>query len=117
MQWYARYLIGPAFGSSEQTRWSPGATNSATADKVLADEKDTRALAACSAFKNANGTSGRKPQIYTISFNAPSRGVTLLRQCASTTNQFYDVDDSQATGIQGAFSAIASSINKLRLTY
>ena len=116
MQWFARYVIGPAFGSTMQSQWSPGHANSLSTDKVLNDEKDQRALSACSAFKNAaNG--GRRPQIYTISFNAPSRGVSLLRQCASSTGQFYNVDDTQASGIQGAFSAIASSINKLRLTY
>jgi hypothetical protein len=113
MQWFARYIMGAVYGSSTQTLWTPGSTGSLSATGENGSTKDTRALAICSAFKNAS-TTGNSPQIYTISFEAPSAGISLLRSCASSTSQFYDVDGLE---INDAFSAIASSINKLRLTY
>lgn len=51
--------------------------------------------------------------IYTVAFEAPTRGQNLLRSCASSSNHAFDVDGLE---IRSAFSSIATSIRKLRLT-
>ena len=51
--------------------------------------------------------------IYTVAFDAPDRGVTAMRSCASSDAHFFDV---RSTDISTAFSAIAASISTLRLT-
>lgn len=51
--------------------------------------------------------------IYTVAFEAPAMGETLLRNCASSPNHAFDVEGLE---IRSAFSSIATSIRKLRLT-
>ncbi len=69
--------------------------------------KDARTKAICDAAK-AKGVI-----VYTIGFEAPSRGRAVLRDCASSDSHYFDV---QGLEIRAAFAAIASSIRKLRLT-
>jgi hypothetical protein len=72
-----------------------------------ASEADTEMNNACTIAKN------RGVVVYTIAFAAPSAAQTLLQGCASSLNNYYDVD---STDIASAFSAIAMSIQKLKLT-
>jgi len=51
--------------------------------------------------------------VYTIGFEAPESGEAVLEDCASSASHFFDVD---GLAISDAFSSIASSIRKLRLT-
>ena len=51
--------------------------------------------------------------IYTVAFEAPDMGETLLRNCASSINHAFDVNGLE---IRSAFASIATSIRKLRLT-
>lgn len=51
--------------------------------------------------------------VFTIGFEAPSSGVTVLKDCASSISHYFDVDGLEITD---AFSAIASSIAQLKLT-
>lgn len=51
--------------------------------------------------------------IYTVAFEAPSRGKNALRDCASSPNHYFDVN---GVDISDAFSAIASDIRALKLT-
>ena len=51
--------------------------------------------------------------VYTIGFEAPSDGVAVLQDCASSPAHFFDVDGLEITD---AFSSIATSIRQLRLT-
>lgn len=51
--------------------------------------------------------------VFTIGFEAPSSGDAVLEDCASSPAHFFDVTGLQ---ISQAFSSIASSIRKLRLT-
>lgn len=69
--------------------------------------KDARTRAICNASKANNVV------VFTIGFEAPYYGDELLRDCASSPAHFFDVDGLQ---IDEAFSSIASSIRKLRLT-
>jgi len=72
-----------------------------------ASEADTEMNNSCTIAKS-NGV-----VVYTIAFAAPSAAQTLLQGCASSLNNYYDVD---STDIASAFSAIAVSIQKLKLT-
>ncbi|MEK6204685.1 MAG: hypothetical protein N2B02_03515, partial [Amylibacter sp.] len=72
-----------------------------------ASEADTEMNNACTIAKN------RGVVVYTIAFAAPSAAQTLLQGCATSINNYYDVD---STDIASAFSAIAVSIQKLKLT-
>ena len=74
---------------------------------VYSGTKNTRTAAICDAAK-ANDII-----IFTIGFEAPSAGLSVLRDCASSESHFFDVDGLE---ISDAFSSIASSIRKLRLT-
>ncbi|MEM7778607.1 MAG: hypothetical protein AAF732_23765, partial [Pseudomonadota bacterium] len=51
--------------------------------------------------------------VYTIAFLAPTNAQNLMRSCASTPSYFFNVQD---LNVQSAFSAIATNINKLKLT-
>lgn len=51
--------------------------------------------------------------VFTIGFEAPSGGQTVLKSCASSDSHYFDVNGIE---ISDAFSSIASSIRKLRLT-
>lgn len=75
--------------------------NSSHADDNLED--------ICAASRNAGIT------IYTIAFQAPSRGVTAMEDCAGVGNEsnFFDVEDLD---IASAFDDILASINRLKLT-
>jgi hypothetical protein len=69
--------------------------------------KNTQTLSMCNAAKNAGII------VFTIGFEAPASGNTILQQCASSVSHFFDV---QGLEISDAFDAIASSIRQLRLT-
>lgn len=69
--------------------------------------KNTRTRSICTAAK-AQGII-----VYTIGFEAPSNGVAVLRDCASTDAHYFDVNGLE---IKDAFASIATSIRQLRLT-
>ncbi|MDU9003515.1 TadE/TadG family type IV pilus assembly protein [Sedimentitalea todarodis] len=55
--------------------------------------------------------------VFTIGFDAPSGGVDILKYCSSSDAHFFEVKrDTDGEKIRIAFSSIASSIRKLRLT-
>ncbi len=84
-------------------------TSTSTYENIysLASEADTEMNNSCTIAKN------RGVVVYTIAFSAPSAAQTLLQNCATSLNNYYDVD---STDIASAFSAIAVSIQKLKLT-
>jgi Putative Flp pilus-assembly TadE/G-like len=51
--------------------------------------------------------------IYSIAFSAPARGVTTLRNCASSDGHFFNSTSNAA--LNAAFQAIATNITQLRL--
>jgi Flp pilus assembly protein TadG len=71
-----------------------------------ASTKDTRTNQICTAAKNQGIV------IFTVGFEAPSRGQNVLRRCASSDSHHFDVD---GLAIDDAFASIAASIRKLRL--
>ena len=67
---------------------------------------DARLNAICTAAK------ARGIVIFTIAFDAPTRGQTAMRDCASSDAHYYDVN---GLDISTAFDSIAQTINRLRL--
>ncbi|MEM1078576.1 MAG: TadE/TadG family type IV pilus assembly protein [Pseudomonadota bacterium] len=51
--------------------------------------------------------------IFTIGFEAPARGQTLMKYCASSSGHYFDV---KGVEISEAFSSIANTIQQLRLS-
>ena len=74
---------------------------------VGSSTKNTRTNAICNAAKDEDII------VFTIGFEAPSSGEAVLQACASSPAHFFDVNGLE---IAEAFSSIASSIRKLRLT-
>lgn len=92
------YGYGKTIGES----WSYAETRYSSSS-----EADAQMLDACSAAKS-NGI-----VVYTIAFSAPSSAETLLKNCATSLSNYYDVD---TTDIATAFASIAVSVQKLKLT-
>lgn len=104
VRYFADQIIYTATGSSSQRNtW-----RTLPMTWIGPSAKDDRTKAACNAAK------ARNIRIFTIGFEAPPVGRALLSECASTPANYYD---AAGAGIQDAFSGIANSINKLRLTH
>lgn len=73
------------------------------------NQSDTNTLDVCTSLKDENVT------IYTVAFQAPTRGINLMQSCASSPSHFYDADVNE---ILEAFQGITASIQTqmLRLT-
>lgn len=102
LRWVVRYLYEPWMGGSAWYDWYYDVRS-----YVGSSTKNARTKSICDAAK-AQGII-----VYTIGFEAPSAGQAVLRDCASSDSHFFDV---RGLEIADAFSAIASSIRKLRLT-
>ena len=105
MYWFSDNIIAPAYGSSTRDQWRPSNSN-AKASSYIYSTKDAMTLNMCNAVK-AQGV-----RVYTIAFEAPSEGQSLLEACQNSG--YYAVE---GLDIQEAFAGIANSINKLRLTH
>ncbi len=106
ISWYSTYIIKPVYGSTEASKWSTSATTSIVTTSIYST-KDDQTQDICTAAKN------QKVTIYSIGFEAPTAGQRVMRACASSPANYYD---AKGLSINDAFAAIASSINKLRLT-
>lgn len=74
---------------------------------VGSSTKNARTQAICDAAKAEDII------VFTIGFEAPSAGQSVLQNCASSASHYFDVDGLE---IADAFAAIAASIRQLRLT-
>lgn len=72
------------------------------------DAMDGRLAELCSNMQSQNIT------LYTVGVGVDSRTQTLLRNCASSPNNFFNVNG--ASGIADAFDSIAGSIDQLRIS-
>jgi Flp pilus assembly protein TadG len=102
-------LIAKPYGTTVRNQWRSGGNTvvSRMSPTTTPVDKDDLTRNICTAAKNKDVT------IFAIGFEAPTAGINLLKQCASTPSNYYN---AAGTNISTAFSAIASSINKLRLT-
>ncbi|WP_340647209.1 TadE/TadG family type IV pilus assembly protein [Phenylobacterium sp.] len=79
-------------------------TNATTRSSAI----DSRLALLCTAVKD------RDIVVYTVRVEVNSGSSSLLQNCASTPDKFYDVQD--VDDLQAAFDAIAGSIDNLRLS-
>ncbi len=101
--WNYYYNYRPIMGSSSAANtWYYNVF-----DAVGSSTKNARLDSICGVAKT-NGI-----VVYSIGFEAPSGGQSVLQSCASSDSHYYDVDGIE---IREAFAAIASSIRKLKLT-
>jgi len=121
---WARALTWPEVWANLSVRWHAwsgradqhyyDSTKSAVYDawytdvvkSIGASEKNNRMADMCDTIK-ANGV-----VVYSIAFNISEANSTLLKDCASSGNNYFNVTGSQITY---AFSAIATTINQLQL--
>ncbi|MGL4278836.1 MAG: pilus assembly protein TadG-related protein [Albidovulum sp.] len=102
-------IIFPAYNSSTtRNQWRPASVSNPKVNTFVSSAKDAQTESLCNAAK------AQDVRIYTIAFEAPTRGQTLLSKCASSDANYYSVE---GLDIQDAFSGIVQSINKLRLTH
>ncbi|MEM0935325.1 MAG: Tad domain-containing protein [Pseudomonadota bacterium] len=64
-------------------------------------------------YKACDAAKANDVIVFTIAFEAPEGAKTEMRNCASSINHYFDVDQLE---IGAAFSSIARTINQLRLT-
>jgi hypothetical protein len=109
INYFADNVISPALGTTERNKWRTSNSAAKATMQIVNTTKDTRTKATCVAAK-----AKKNVRIFTIAFEAPAVGASLLDFCASSTAHAL-----KATGlnIDTAFKSIASSINKLRLTH
>jgi Flp pilus assembly protein TadG len=107
IDWFANRIISPIYGTTVRNTWRSDSVASPVANEYIRDDKDARTIEICSAAKEQG------IKVFAIGFEAPTRGLNLLRTCASSPAHFYSVTGLQ---IADAFAGIASSISKLRLT-
>lgn len=90
--------------------WQSGAANRwyyNVFDSVASSTKNNRTDDICAEAKEAGVV------VFTIGFEAPDNGQTVLKNCASSISHYFDVDGLE---IADAFTAIAHEITQLRLT-
>ena len=112
VSWVSWHLYARALGTSSTTRsdiydtqWDTFRSQRGTSSST--PEMDAELQQICTATKS-QGT-----LIYGIAFSAPSRGITAVRNCASSTGHFFS--SSSTTALNAAFQAIATNITQLRL--
>ncbi len=107
---FARYsvrYIAEHFFRTPDPNNQYNAYRNAVASIVNGTEADRRSRELCNVARQ------RGIVVFAIGFEAPSRGQELMRDCASTPSHYFDVSGVE---ISEAFSAIARTINQLRLT-
>lgn len=103
IRYFADEIVHDATGSSSQRNYFRSAPYNG-----YWSQKDDLTRSMCDAAK------AQDVKIYSIAFEAPTAGQTLLRDCASSDANYYNV---AGLDIESAFSGIVNSINKLRLTH
>ncbi len=104
LHWNWKYNYKPWMGSTnaKNTWYYP------VRKYVDGSAKNSRTNAICDAVKN------QQVIVFAIGFEAPSAGQAILASCASSASHYFNVIGG--TELADAFSSIASSIRKLRLT-
>lgn len=108
LNYFSDNIINTLYGSTERNKWRASSSSAYEVTQTTSSTMDSRSLSICAAAKANN------VKVFTIGFEASTVGQNLLRSCATTPAHFYSV---AGLNIRTAFSAIASSISKLRLTH
>ena len=91
--------------SAADSQWRYGAY-----DYYNTSTKDSRTKAICDAAKGPL----KRITVYSIGFEAPTGGQTVLLDCASSPSHYFNVQGGEELG--NAFESIAHQITQLRLT-
>jgi len=88
-----------------------------TSASAVGDKMDQRMVAASGSTAEAlcKNIKDKNIYIYTIGVGVSTSAETLLTACATTSDDYYDVN-STATNLNSAFAAIAGSITRLRIS-
>lgn len=110
--WAAWHLYARALGTSSSTRTSTYNTwfanfRTQRGTSTSTPDMDNELNQICTLTKTQGVL------IYSIAFSAPTRGVTTLRNCASSDGHFFNSTSNAA--LNAAFQAIATNITQLRL--
>ncbi|CUH47673.1 Flp pilus assembly protein TadG [Ruegeria atlantica] len=106
LDWNAEYNY--AWQSNHNQTWYNNAFT-----EIYRTKKDTRLQDICTKVK------GKDVDVYGIAFEAPSVGVTAIRNCSSGAGFFYEVKADGKLGdltLPQVFDSIATAIKQLRLT-
>jgi hypothetical protein len=108
--WVGRYLFAEAYYRDATSSTKNSVANSFVNDRVYtvsAATKDKHLSDVCAAARNTGVV------IFTVAFEAGQNGKNVLRDCASSDGNYFDVAGLE---ISTAFRAIARQISYLRLT-
>jgi hypothetical protein len=105
-RYIAEYFLRVPADRSDQRGFYNAIRNNSSERYAARSEGDTNLRAICTAA-HAQGI-----RVFAIGFEAPSGGQSVMRHCASTDADYYDVDGIE---IGDAFRSIANAINRLRL--
>ncbi|MGB3147589.1 MAG: hypothetical protein WBA91_07510, partial [Paracoccaceae bacterium] len=104
---FIRNMIANHVSSGTANSWKNAATDYVSASK------NGMVTSSCTHARQSQ----RGILIFTIAFDAPRQGQTLLKNCATSPSYYYFVkSDGTGMTISTAFSQIANIISKLRLT-
>ncbi|WP_170419805.1 TadE/TadG family type IV pilus assembly protein [Ruegeria atlantica] len=111
-------MVSLGWNAEKNYEWQPNNTENwytNSFDYIGPDAKDIYVKNICKALKDEGVI------IFTIAFEAPARGRSLLRDCASSTGHNFEVNNtgnlgSENLSIEDAFVLIAASIRQLKLT-
>ncbi len=120
---WAWYLISPEWKDFFPVLSRPtayGAANTVKAIILMTDgEFNTQYVGANGSSSNqARGVCGEMKDkgvvVYSVAFQSPSAAESLLRNCATSENHYFNARDGEE--LRGAFQSIAANLNNLRLT-
>jgi Putative Flp pilus-assembly TadE/G-like/von Willebrand factor type A domain len=108
MSWVAWQLYARGLGTTSTTRTTVyNETIAAMRERTSIDAMDAQLQNVCNMARDQNVI------VFGIAFEAPALGQTQIRNCATTTSQYYE---ASGTNIRASFQAIAAQISQLRLT-
>jgi hypothetical protein len=108
ISWVAWQLYARALGTSGTTRTTVYNNTIATIrERTDINAMDAQLQNVCNMARDQNVI------VFGIAFEAPTLGQTQIRNCATTTSQYYE---ASGTNIRASFQAIAAQISQLRLT-
>lgn len=99
--WVSQELYGRAYSINSDAKYKEWVQSTSNTTK------NTRTRAICDAAR------ARGITVFSVAFEAPSTGQSLLKYCATTSGHYFDV---RGLEIRTAFRSIASHISQLRLT-
>ena len=100
--------------------WQDRLGTTSSSGGVRTTKLDDRMTTLCANLKNPLGVANPDPDkkiiVYAVGVGVSANAKAKLEACATSTGHYYNVD-SQAGNLSAAFSAIAGSIENLRISH